>query len=519
MKRWLWLCLFLQCCLLPLVWPLYVVGDFNDDASYLGLARSLAQGLPYQDLFEMGAPARSRFPPGYPLCLAPLQWLSPQNFLLPRLQAVLFSLAALALFVRTSLRLELKAAALLLAANPFWAFSGSTIMSEGLFTAALLLYLDFMPTRRGPRQLFVLGLAASLCYYVRAVGLVLIPTTLWWRRRQPWTEHMYFLIGCALGAGPHALGNLVTGYDGEFAKQHAALWQIWLENLKFIPLHYGAVMLGHPRLLLGPLYCLVFGLGLAGLWRLRARTPVACFTFCYLALMLNWPFYLPRFALPVLPFLYLGLAALFRKPLALILVAELGSALAPRPANRECPAEQIQALVSKIPPGRRVAASGMDFGVYAGLASYGQDSSDLTVREWSWEQGLLDHQVGLVVLLGDYLKDLKLRFLERPARYRLVYETSEYCAFSYSPTPSQRRASLLHSVARTALQQRRFTTAEALFRRALQYDPDLASLHSGLAFCLAQQERLPEAIEQARRAVRLDPHNQEASRLTAFFGD
>lgn len=68
----------LQLLWLPFVWNQYLVGQFNDDASYLALARSLALGYPYQDLFEIGAPAATRFPPGYPLALFPLQLLFPQ---------------------------------------------------------------------------------------------------------------------------------------------------------------------------------------------------------------------------------------------------------------------------------------------------------------------------------------------------------------------------------------------------------------------------------------------------------
>jgi hypothetical protein len=134
MIRW---CLVLQLLWIPLLWNQYLVGQYNDDASYLALARSLAQGLPYQNLFELGAPAATRFPPGFPLTLLPLQFFFPDQFWMARVLSMVFALAALGVFTR-----EHKIAPWLLAANPFWALCSTMAMSESLFTLLTLLYLQ-----------------------------------------------------------------------------------------------------------------------------------------------------------------------------------------------------------------------------------------------------------------------------------------------------------------------------------------------------------------------------------------
>ena len=501
------------------VWPLYAVGDYNDDASYLGLARSLAQGLPYQNLFDVGAPAEVRFPPGYPLVLVPLQFLFPHQLWLARLQACAFSLAAVAVWVAMCRRLRLPWAPWLLALNPFWAYTGTTVMSESLFTLGVLLYLGRLEQveERRWRDLFVLGFGAALCYYVRAVGLMLVPATILWRWRCDGRGHFCYLAGFALGAGPHALGSIATGYGGEFAGQQTALTEIVGQNLTYIPLHYGAVLLGYPLQSWPLLFWLVFGLALVGLVRLRRRSPALIWTLCYLSAMLCWPFYMPRFAVPVLPCLGLGLAACLPRPwLALVMLAQLGSALTGRPPSLPPPPAEVAKLVSRIPPGQQVACESMDLGVYADVPTYGEELTDLVEREWLWEQGLIDHNVGLVVLVdGD--QKMEPRFADRKPLYQRVYQSPRWTAYTFLPTPAQRRALLLHTAAREALQQRSFETAERLFERAQQLYPEHATLHSGHAYALAQLQRVQEAAQEARRALELDPKNQEAQRLWQFL--
>lgn len=285
MIRW---CLVLQLLWIPLLWNQYLVGQYNDDASYLALARSLAQGLPYQNLFELGAPAATRFPPGFPLTLLPLQFFFPDQFWMARVLSMVFALAALGVFTR-----EHKIAPWLLAANPFWALCSTMAMSESLFTLLTLLYLQRLQRPANRKQWLILGMAAALCYYVRAVGLGLVPATLLWMRRRPISDTASYLLGFALAAGPHLL--LAAGYSSEFTGFEILL------NLQTIPIHYGAVLLGLPGYDLTPVFIGLFLLALLGLVRKADLSLAASWTLCYLLIMVGWPYADPRFAIPILP--------------------------------------------------------------------------------------------------------------------------------------------------------------------------------------------------------------------------
>ncbi|MEQ8764688.1 MAG: glycosyltransferase family 39 protein [Planctomycetota bacterium] len=77
------------------------LGDLGgDSAEYVLLARSLAGGHGYRDLYLPGAPAHTQYPFGWPLLLAPLQWLPGDGFLAAHLLTLaLFGFALWLTFV------------------------------------------------------------------------------------------------------------------------------------------------------------------------------------------------------------------------------------------------------------------------------------------------------------------------------------------------------------------------------------------------------------------------------------
>lgn len=480
MIRW---CLVLQLLWIPFLWNQYQVGQFNDDASYLALARSLTLGLPYQNLFEIDAPAATRFPPGYPLALLPLQLCFPQQYWMARILSSFLALAAVWVFCK-----EDKIAPWLLAANPFWALCGTMAMSESLFTLLTLLYLQQVQRPTTRKQWFILGLTAALCYYVRAVGLALVPATLLWMRRRPLSHTATYLLGFGLAAGPHLL--LGAGYSSEFTGFEILL------NLQTIPIHYGAVLLGLPGYDLSPLFLGLFLLALAGLIRKPELSLQASWTLCYLLLMVCWPYADPRFAIPILPCLLLGLCRLLPRPfLALLLLAQIALNL------RIEPPQKID--LPPIPAGARVASTSMEPGLYLNIPSYAHPPIDLLEKEWEWDQGLLDHHIDTILLH----QSESLLIPTFQARYRQIAPN----LFAYHPNP---RAILLHSAARQALQEERYRNAQWLFQKALQVDPHKSSLHSGLATTLFYLDHPKEAAQTAQQALQLDPHNLEAQALT-----
>ncbi len=485
MIRW---CLILQLLWIPFLWNQYQVGQFNDDASYLALSRSLTLGLPYQNLFEIGAPAATRFPPGYPLALFPLQFFFPEQYWMARVLSCLFALTALRVFSKQD-----NTAPWLLAANPFWALCATMAMSESLFTLLTLIYLQRVQRPASRRQWFWLGMAAALCYYVRAVGLALVPATLLWMRRHPVSHRAAYLLGFLLAAGPHML--LGAGYSSEFTGLEILL------NLQTIPVHYGAVLMGLPGYDLSPLFVALFVLSLLGLVRKPELSLQASWTLCYLLVMVCWPYADPRFAIPILPCLLLGLCAVLPRPvLALLLLAQIGLNL------RLEPAQTID--LPPLPAGARVASTSMTPGLYLNIPTYAHPPTDLIEREWEWDQGLLDHHID-TILLHESESPLIPAF---QAHYRQLAPN----LFAYRP---KRRAILLHSAARQALQEERYQNARWLFQRALHFDPKKSTLHSGLATTLFHLDQPRPAAQSAQRALELDPDNTEARALTQLLPD
>jgi len=478
--------LLLQLLWIGLVWNQYQVGQFNDDASYIALSRSLALGLPYQDLFEMGAPAATRFPPGYPLALLPIQLCFPGQLWIPRILSCLFALAALWIF-----RKEHKLAPWLLAANPFWALCGTMVMSESLFTLLSLLYLHRLQRPATRRQWLFLGMACALCYYVRAVGLALVPATLLWMRRQPLSHSACYLLGFGLAAGPHLL--LSAGYSSEFTGLDIPL------TLQTIPIQYGAVLLGVPAYNLTPLFIGLFLLALLGLVRKPELSLAASWTLFYLLIMVCWPYADPRFAIPILPWLLVGLCALLPRPLlALLFIAQIGLNL------RQQPPHKIE--LPQIPAGARLASTSMMPGLYLHIPTYAHPPRELVEKEWEWDQGLLDYHIDTILLHESEAEWL-------PA-FQSHYQELAPNLFAYHPNP---RAILLHSAARQALHEKRYLTAQWLFTQALRFDPAKSTLHSGLATTLFQLQKPEEAAQSAHQALQLDPDNAEATALSTLL--
>jgi hypothetical protein len=163
------------------------VGVFADDAFYVILARSIAEGQGFRFLNLPGSPAATHFPPGYPLVLAALWRLAPRfpdNLIVCKaLNAA--CLAAIAVGAARYVRLRIGDARLAVVTGLVTAVSmpllilGSMLLSELLFLALLLFLLPELerltetPVSRG--RLVVLGVAIGACTLVRTQGIVLIP--------------------------------------------------------------------------------------------------------------------------------------------------------------------------------------------------------------------------------------------------------------------------------------------------------------------------------------------------------
>lgn len=348
------------------VWAMqpYPVGIFHDDGVYLILARSLATGEGYRYLHIPGAPLATHYPPGYPLVLAALWWLSPRFpgntpvFLLAN--TIFLALAAWGVYTHARKRLAwpewLAGAGAIVGclSLPLLTLT-SAVMSEVLFVALLLPLLvwaervvENAPTSRAA---FTLGLAAGALALVRthavaAVAAVLVLLLV--RRRQvaalwclagalstlvPW-QCWIALHDASL---PAALHGSYGSYFGWFAEgiTSGGLSFIWstlstnvLQTVALVADRAAPWTPGWPRI---AGVALMLGVIAAGAIRARCGAPVTVvFLVTYGAMTLLWPYAPWRFLWALWPFVILlaieglrgGLAARRRS------IPQLGAAAA-----------------------------------------------------------------------------------------------------------------------------------------------------------------------------------------------
>ena len=224
-----WLAMLRQ----PLVWALLMaflwgglrfnhiqVGTFFDDAHYIVLAESLSSGQGYRLINYPYAPVEPAFPPGWPLLLAPLVWLFPDNFTVLKLLTFTLWLASLFLIYRLWLQHPTKGgvALLLVAANPHLAGMAGTVMSEAAYLFFSLLsfhLLQVWEERRNPWLLVAMMVTAVYALMIRTVGITLVAGLVTYLLFRYQRRYLRWLIGLLVfGLGP--LAWFYSRYQGQF---------------------------------------------------------------------------------------------------------------------------------------------------------------------------------------------------------------------------------------------------------------------------------------------------------------
>jgi hypothetical protein len=323
------------------------IGAFHDDARYLLLARSIAQGTGYRFVFMPGSPAGTHFPPAFPLVLAALWKVAPafpaSVVLFKLLNAFLLSLAAYAAFVFARGRGGL---APWTAAGVAIAFAGSVpvlfldgvLFSEPFFIAGLLGALMISERAVRPvgstgttaRSLANFALAAGLAIgavtMIRTLGIALgvgIAITLILRKQ--WREFALAMLGIAVFVVPWQLWTMrhggeippvLSGDYGTYGSWVAAalhsegngfIVRVAEANLKGFSILLDLFgVSGAMRLVVAIPLLIALSLGTARLLR-RAPVSVAA-TAAYLLVVLIWPGTPDRFLWPVWPLLLTGVA-------------------------------------------------------------------------------------------------------------------------------------------------------------------------------------------------------------------
>ncbi len=322
------------------------IGAFHDDARYLLLAKSIAEGTGYRFVFVPGAPAGTHFPPAFPLVLAALWRLAPafpaSETLFKLLNAAMLALAAFATFAFARNRAGLApwaaaAVALAFAGSVPVLFLDGVLFSEPFFIAALLGALMLSErTLRGEAHedgqwplaglAFAAGLAIGGVTMVRTLGIALgvgLALTLVFRRQ--WQGVAVSMAGIALLVVPWQLWTMRHGGEippilaGDYGTYGAWVGAaLHTEGAGFVARVAQANLRGFSILLdvfgvtggIAVIVAVPLALALGvGLRRLHRTAPVSVASLAvYLAVVLIWPGTPDRFLWPMWPLLLTGVA-------------------------------------------------------------------------------------------------------------------------------------------------------------------------------------------------------------------
>ena len=339
----------------------FPVGAGMDDAYYIEMARSLAEGRgPVIQLNGTGPGwAPSIFPLGFPLLLSPFAMLAPTSVQIFKLVPML-ALAGLvpiclllARFTSAGNRLALTA---LVCLNPWTIGYAVRVFSDLPFAfvslAAVLLFLEQADVPRIRRSRFaVLVIVSAAAIMIRSIGLALpVAMVVYWLVHRRWRRALILSGGMAAVLLPHAVasreagGGLITrGYlqqvfagDGTLESRVALMAENLIGYLKELPVVLVPIF-GNPladlaaRIGLGAVYGplqLATGIVLAGgiIWGLvtagrmgRGRSLfLAIYLSVYGGVLLNFAGYpsgvQSRLLLPILPLLFLILLEVLDQP-------------------------------------------------------------------------------------------------------------------------------------------------------------------------------------------------------------
>ncbi len=324
------------------------IGAFHDDARYLLLARSIADGTGYHFVFVPGSPAGTHFPPAFPLLLALLWKIAPafpaSVTLFKLLNALMLALAAFAVFTFARLRARLApwaatCVALAFAGSVPILFLDGVLFSEPFFIAALLGALLIAeralvtPTAASAiatdRTAFAAGLAIGAVTMIRTLGIALgIGVAITFLLRKRWREFAFSMAGIAIFVVPwqwwtmkHGgeIPPILAGDYGTYGSWVSAalhsegsgfIARVAVANVRGFGILLELFGVGEAPPAVAALVALPLLVALAvGTRRLARDAPVSvASTAAYLAVVLIWPGTPDRFLWPVWPLLLIAVA-------------------------------------------------------------------------------------------------------------------------------------------------------------------------------------------------------------------
>lgn len=330
----------------------FQIGTYSDDAHYITAARALVSGRGFVLASILGAPPETRFPPGFPIILAPIAFIFPNSLDVFRVPSLLFTLASLPLWIVYLRRFVGFGQAYLIvsaaAINPLVVGHARIVMSEAPFLFFFALLLVVCDEERASRWSWIsLGLALGglglVLFFLRTAGIAIFAAVVLYLiiQRRPkttvlavaafslpalvWILHNY-LIARSAGLSTYQ-GQFLAGSsdEGGLSSASSAITRVLFNathypvdglpdafalGLKGARLDSG-LMQAHLLWMPAAIGVVLTGLVLIGfVSRARAHLGVGELS-CglYGLVLLLWPWELSRFLHPLLPILYFYLFA------------------------------------------------------------------------------------------------------------------------------------------------------------------------------------------------------------------
>ncbi len=197
----------------------------GDNAAYVSLSKSLAQGQGLSEIWTPEGKAHTQYPFGFPLLLTPASLLKmPYAWykLIPWLSGLL-SLLAFWLLIKEDKKALYIAPVWLLAINPYFLEYTHWVLSELPFTLFVLLTfltLKKWEKRGGPLWLSGVILSAVFANYIRSAGIALyLGIFIYLLFKRKFKTSAIFIIGCIALTIPWSLRNSHYGTSGGYLEQ------------------------------------------------------------------------------------------------------------------------------------------------------------------------------------------------------------------------------------------------------------------------------------------------------------
>lgn len=201
----------------------------GDNCVYYMYATSIAEGKGYTDLSSINQPPGSTFPPGYPLLMAPLRFITDSIVAQKILNGIFLYIAAIFIYLfirrnKLSVALAMTAAVVMLLNYRVLEFA-TIMMSEMsyLMFSAIILWLvvrfderdghdgDVKKWWKNP-HFWLLVICAGFAYQIRTQGIaIVVAVAVWMLVSRKWLQTLGFIAGFALTTLPWTIRNHVVG--------------------------------------------------------------------------------------------------------------------------------------------------------------------------------------------------------------------------------------------------------------------------------------------------------------------